>query len=143
MRKKLRFCVRIIKMSKFFQGSDSDSETSSSEEEIYSEQEQEDESEHDLGMSDGDEDEDDSDEGSSEDGDPADRRKMFLKDAAPSDESDAEDSRRIVKSAKDKRMDEIEATSKAIENAGKINDWVTISNGAAFCNSANAKNSTS
>jgi len=116
-------------MSKFFQGSDSDTDTSSSEEELYSDQEAEDELEQGFDMSDGDE--DDSDEASSDESESADRRKMFLKDALPSDESDEEESRRVVKSAKDKRLEEIEATSKAIENAGKINDWVTISNGTS------------
>lgn len=35
-----------------------------------------------------------------------------------------------MKSAKDKRLDEVEATIKTIDNAAKINDWVAISNGA-------------
>ncbi|KAF8587876.1 eukaryotic translation initiation factor 3 subunit 8 [Ramaria rubella] len=45
------------------------------------------------------------------------------------DESeDEEDVKRIVKSAKDKRLEEMEATGKAIDNGLKINDWVAISN---------------
>lgn len=34
----------------------------------------------------------------------------------------------VVKSAKDKRLDEMEATIKVMDNAAKINDWVAISN---------------
>ncbi|KAF8495846.1 eukaryotic translation initiation factor 3 subunit 8 [Gautieria morchelliformis] len=45
------------------------------------------------------------------------------------DESEDEDDvKRIVKSAKDKRLEEMEGTGKAIDNALKINDWVAISN---------------
>lgn len=57
-----------------------------------------------------------------------------MKGAASSDEeSDSDDDeRKVVKSAKDKRLDEVEATIKNIDNAAKINDWVTISNGTYF-----------
>lgn len=51
----------------------------------------------------------------------------FLRGAAAED-SDSDDERKVVKSAKDKRLDEMEATVKIIENASKINDWVAISN---------------
>jgi translation initiation factor 3 subunit C len=113
-------------MSRFFQGSDSDTDSSSSsDDEIYSDQE-------DAPLSDGpSEMGDDSDEGeSSEDEDrgPAARRDKFLK-GVESDESDEDEGKRVVKSAKDKRLQEIEATSKAIDNGGKINDWVVVSNG--------------
>lgn len=43
------------------------------------------------------------------------------------DESD-EDVKKVIKSAKDKRLDEMEATGKTMDNALKINDWVAISN---------------
>lgn len=52
-----------------------------------------------------------------------------------SDESEEEDVdsdgevKKIVKSAKDKRLDEMEATGKVMDNGLKINDWVAISNG--------------
>jgi Eukaryotic translation initiation factor 3 subunit 8 N-terminus len=52
-----------------------------------------------------------------------------------SDESDSEDEdsesevKKVVKSAKDKRLDEMEATGKVMDNGLKINDWVAISNG--------------
>lgn len=43
------------------------------------------------------------------------------------EESEDEDVKRTIKSTKDKRLDEIEATGKAIENALKINDWAVTS----------------
>ncbi|KAG5462115.1 MAG: hypothetical protein BJ554DRAFT_5589 [Olpidium bornovanus] len=45
-----------------------------------------------------------------------------------SDESDEEEVR-VVRSAKDKRFEELRAAVKVIENAKKINDWVAIQNG--------------
>lgn len=51
-------------------------------------------------------------------------------------ESDGEDeAKKVVKSAKDKRLDEMEATGKVMDNALKINDWVAISNGMYESNS--------
>lgn len=58
------------------------------------------------------EDSDESDEGGDED---------------PEDSDD--EVKKVVKSAKDKRLDEMEATGKVMDNALKINDWVAISNG--------------
>jgi hypothetical protein len=58
-----------------------------------------------------------------------------------SDESDSEDEdsesevKKVVKSAKDKRLDEMEATGKVMDNGLKINDWVAISNG--MCHTRN------
>jgi len=52
---------------------------------------------------------------------------MFMKGAASEDES-TDDEKVIVKSAKDKRLEEMESTVKVMENASKINDWVAISN---------------
>ncbi len=52
----------------------------------------------------------------------------FLHGASSGEESD-EDVKRVVKSAKDKRLDDMEATGKAMDNALKINDWVAISTG--------------
>ena len=111
-------------MSRFFQGSDSDTDSSSSsDEEIYSEQEDE---AHSEGMSEMDSDSEDEGSGSDEDHGPAATRDRFLR-GAQSDESDEDEGKRVVKSAKDKRLQEIEATTKLIENGGKINDWVVIS----------------
>jgi len=121
--------------SRFFAaGSDSDSETSSSSEDelSYDENEEEERFEDEDEDEDRDEDEDDEqDEGSSSDDEGPRRltRAFFLRDRQASDESDEEDQKRVVKSARDKRWQEIEATSRLIENGGKINDWVVISNG--------------
>jgi hypothetical protein len=50
--------------------------------------------------------------------------------AAGSDDEDSdEEVKRVVKSAKDKRLDEMEATGTAMNNALKINDWTAISAG--------------
>ena len=56
------------------------------------------------------------------------RKSRFLMGDSGDEDSD-EDVKRVVKSAKDKRLDEMEATGKNMENALKINDWVAISNG--------------
>lgn len=52
----------------------------------------------------------------------------FLRGAVSDDESD-DDGPKVVKSAKDKRLEEMEATVKVMDNASKINDWVAINNG--------------
>ena len=119
-------------MSRFFQGSDSDEDSSSSsDEEIYSEEDEE-QSDQDFQMEDDDEeDETEGEEGSGDEDRGQDARKAFLRETV-SDESDEDEGKRVVKSAKDKRLEEIEATSKAIENGGKINDWTVISNGMSI-----------
>ncbi|KAI0665969.1 eukaryotic translation initiation factor 3 subunit 8 [Trametes maxima] len=116
-------------MSRFFrQADDSDSESSSSEEEEL--------------MS--------SDDEAPKPAAPAAKPAMsrFLKGAGDSSSSDDDSSeeesemsdeeeqekpkggdvKRVVKSARDKRLDEMEATGKVMDNALKINDWVAISN---------------
>jgi translation initiation factor 3 subunit C len=118
-------------MSRFFHGGDSDSESSSSdEEELYSDREQEEASEEES-----DEQQTESeDESSSDDeegkGTGANR---FLKPsgggAEDSEESEDEDRVTVVKSAKDKRLEELEGTIRLIDNAMKINDWPVISTG--------------
>lgn len=116
--------------SRFFHGGDSDSESSSSEEEeLYSDRE-EDEAEE---SEEEDEEEDESEDESSEDEGRGTGASRFLKPSGgagdDSDESEDEDRERVVKSAKDKRFQELEATIKLIENAEKINDWAVISTG--------------
>ncbi|KAK9356725.1 eukaryotic translation initiation factor 3 subunit 8 N-terminus-domain-containing protein [Lipomyces doorenjongii] len=122
-------------MSRFFAGGSSDSETESSEEELYSESEEE-KSEEEL--SEDEEESTEEDESEIESSDEDDGR-GFLKAGAKgsasrflrgeeSDESDEDESKRVVKSAKDKRLEEIDAIIRTIENARKINDWVHISN---------------
>jgi translation initiation factor 3 subunit C len=119
-------------MSRFFQGSDSDTDSSSSsEEDIYSGQEDDEVQSDGLSGMDDDSDEDEDEASDGEDRGPAARRDYFLRGAA-SDESDEDEGKRVVKSAKDKRLQEIEATTKAIENGGKINDWTVVANGTPF-----------
>lgn len=48
------------------------------------------------------------------------------------EDSDVDDRERVIVSAKDKRLKEIEATGKSIENAQKISDWVVVSTGLFF-----------
>ena len=45
------------------------------------------------------------------------------------DEDSDEDVKRVVKSAQAKRLEEMEASGKLMDNALKINDWVAISTG--------------
>ncbi|KAF2803711.1 eukaryotic translation initiation factor 3 subunit C [Mytilinidion resinicola] len=109
-------------MSRFFTASDSSSE-SSSEEELYSDQEAA-ESEEESSSEDSDEDSDDS--SSSDDGGKTGANK-FLREASEEEDSSDEERVKIVKSAKDKRFEELEGTIRLIENAEKINDWAVIS----------------
>ncbi|KAI1795496.1 eukaryotic translation initiation factor 3 subunit 8 [Ganoderma leucocontextum] len=84
-----------------------------------------------AGDSDSDEssDEEESEISSDEEGEAQAKPKLgrFVHGASSDDESD-EDVKRVVKSARDKRLDEMEATGKVMDNALKINDWVAISN---------------
>lgn len=107
--------------SRFFAGG-SDSESSSSEdEELYSDQE---ESQEESSEPESDEDEQDSDDSSDEEGQGADR---FLKGADSDEDSDEDDGAKVLKSAKDKRFEELESTISSIENKEKINDWAAVS----------------
>jgi translation initiation factor 3 subunit C len=104
-------------MSRFFAASDSSSEESS-EEELYSNAEESEEEKSDK-------DSDDDDDSSS--GSEAGGANRFLKDADSESDSDEDDGAKVLKSGKDKRFDELEATIRQIENAQKINDWAVIS----------------
>lgn len=133
--------MSVVLVSSFFRSvSDSDSSSSDEDEELTSG------SESDSGLqglkktkktkgsdddSDDSDDDDSDDDDSDEDGDKAAPKKAFgsrfLKGAA-SDDSDSDDEKtKVVKSAKSKRAEEVEASAKAIDNAGKINDWAAIS----------------
>ncbi|ANB14181.1 Nip1p [Sugiyamaella lignohabitans] len=126
-------------MSKFFAGSDS--ESSSSDEELYSSSGEEDKdvssseeesSEEDDSEDESSDEESDEETGGAKKGTPGYyMRNQFLKGGssagADSDEESEDEGKRIVKSAKDKLVDEIDASIKAIENAKRINDWVAIS----------------
>jgi len=120
-------------MSRFFHGSDSSSESSSDEEELYSEEEAEkpeEESEKESS-----EEEDSDEESSDEEGAGAGANRFLKKDAfLKSDEEDSEDEEKVtvVKSAKDKRYEELEGTVRLIENAERINDWAVIQTGKRF-----------
>ncbi|RAL13703.1 translation initiation factor eIF3 core subunit c [Aspergillus homomorphus CBS 101889] len=112
-------------MSRFFYGGGSDSESSSSdEEELYSDREEEEQSEEESS-----EEEEESEEESSSEDEGAGKTgaSAFLRDASDSEESEDEEKVTVVKSAKDKRLEELEGTIKLIENAEKINDWAVIS----------------
>lgn len=114
--------------SRFFRGGDdSSSESSSDEEELLTEEEEDDHNQQDDSEEDSDEmesDEDDSDDSDDAEGGAG----RFLKTGgdSDSDESD-EEVRAKVKSAKDKRLDELEASIKQIENGQKNGDWTLIS----------------
>ncbi|KAF2761179.1 eukaryotic translation initiation factor 3 subunit C [Pseudovirgaria hyperparasitica] len=111
-------------MSRFFHSAESSSESSSDEEEELLDSGDE-ESELEDSEEDSDADEDsDSDSSSDESGKGASR---FMIDVSGSDESDTESVGPVVKSAKDKRFEELEGTIRLIENAEKINDWAVIS----------------
>jgi translation initiation factor 3 subunit C len=127
--------------SRFFAGGQSDSEYSSSEEEFLSsseeeelnssseeeEQDQEDELSEDSEFANASEDESDSD--SDDDGRPKGPsyflKKSFGKNESDSD-SDDEDDKKVVKSAKDKLLDEIENSISDIENSSVVDDWIVV-----------------
>jgi translation initiation factor 3 subunit C len=106
-------------MSRFFHGDSSSESSSSDEEELYSEEEEQSEEESE---------ESEESSGSDDEKDNVTGAKRFIKGESSDEESDAEDVR-VVKSAKDKRLEEVEGTVKLIENAEKINDWAVISAG--------------
>ncbi|KAI9673429.1 MAG: Translation initiation factor 3 subunit c [Caeruleum heppii] len=113
-------------MSRFFHGDSSSESSSSDEEELYSEGEEaeaadsDEDSEEESGS---DEDSSSDDEGKAKSG----ANKFLKSDDEESEESSDEERPTLVKSAKDKRFEELEATIKSIENAEKINDWAHIS----------------
>ena len=104
-------------MSRFFAASDSD-DSSSSDEELYSNDEESEQEDSEMGS-------DDSDDSDSDSGSETGANR-FLKDASSDESSDDEDTGRVIKSAKDKRFDELEAVVRQIENAQRIQDWAVI-----------------
>ncbi|KAL1880778.1 hypothetical protein VTK73DRAFT_5163 [Phialemonium thermophilum] len=116
--------------SRFFRAGDDSSTESSSEEELYSEEEEEQEEEQEE-EEESEEESEEGDESSEESSDDeAGKRKgasRFMLDvSSESEESDVETTTR-VKSAKDKRFEELEATITAIANGQKNGDWDRIS----------------
>ncbi len=71
----------------------------------------------------------DSEDSSGDDGAAKSKRKKSKYTFGSDDEPSDDEVKRVVKSAKDKRFEEMEASTKVMENALKINDWVVISNG--------------
>lgn len=124
-------------MSRFFHGSDSSSESSSDEEELYSEEEEKEKKSDEESDEEKSEEEEDSDEDSSDDEEAGAGANRFLKRDAflKSDEEDSEDEEKVtvVKSAKDKRYEELEGTVRLIENAERISDWAVIQSGRYLC----------
>ncbi|KAI8818670.1 eukaryotic translation initiation factor 3 subunit 8 N-terminus-domain-containing protein [Fimicolochytrium jonesii] len=59
-----------------------------------------------------------------------------------SDEDSDDDTKRVVKSARDKRFDEMRSSVKALKNGQKINDWVAIQNEFDKLNKGYSKAST-
>lgn len=119
-------------MSRFFRGGDDSSTDSSSEEEsLYTDEEEleqhegDDDSEEESTEEEEDSDEDDSDD----DDDSLKGAARFLRDVSSDSDDSDEEVRTKVKSAKDRRFDELEGIIKAIENAKKINDWGTVATG--------------
>ncbi|KAL5532888.1 NIP1 [Sanghuangporus sanghuang] len=127
-------------MSRFFRpAGDSDSDTEESEEELMSSDEEaptKPTASKPTGMarflkgaasssSSESESEEESDEDEDEKEHPQKKNRFLV--GGDSDESD-EDEKRVVKSAIEKRLEEMEAVMKNIDNATKINDWVAISN---------------
>ncbi|KAF1987252.1 hypothetical protein K402DRAFT_331004 [Aulographum hederae CBS 113979] len=107
-------------MSRFFHGSDSSSESSSDEEDLYGEEEKsEEESEEESSEA-------ESEEESSSDDEGGKGTNRFLKDVSDEESSDDEEKVTVVKSAKDKRFEELEGTIRHLENAEKINDWAAV-----------------
>ena len=115
-------------MSRFFHG-DSSSESSSDEEELYSGEEEEAAAEAQGADEKSSEEEEDSEvdsEDEDEDKAKSGANKFLKSDDEESEESSDEERPTLVKSAKDKRFEELEATIRSIENAEKINDWAHI-----------------
>jgi len=111
-------------MSRFFYGSDSSS-GSSDEEELYSGSEEE-KSENESAEESSDEEQDDDDSSSSDEEGGKTGLNRFLKEVSSEEDSDEGEKVTLVKSAKDKRFDELEAIVRLVENAIKISDWGVI-----------------
>ncbi|KAG0366987.1 eukaryotic translation initiation factor 3 subunit 8 [Gamsiella multidivaricata] len=105
-------------MSRFFRAGESDSDDTESD---YSEG---------LSASDSEDHSDSSEESSSDSDDQATDKKAaaFRRRLLDSDSESDEEITRTVRSAKDKRFDEIDQAVTAMANAQKINDWISVQN---------------
>jgi translation initiation factor 3 subunit C len=131
-------------MSRFFRSvGDSDSESSSSEEELMSSGEEEERPapvRPTGGMSrflrtaggseSSSDDSDDSDDSDSDEDHKPKKKNRFAPDSE--DEESEDEVKKVVKSAKDKRVDEMEACAKSMDNALRINDWIAITSGRVY-----------
>jgi translation initiation factor 3 subunit C len=116
-------------MSRFFAaGSSSESESDSEEESLYSGSDAE---RRDGAKESSDEDSDEEDEGNdSGSSSEAEGISKFLRsDDEDSGSEEEEEKSTVVKSAKDKKFEELEGVVRLIENAEKIGDWTVISAG--------------
>ena len=111
-------------MSRFFAGDSSSESSSSDEEELYSGQSEEEQSEQESSEAEDSDDESSSDEEGGKTG-----ANRFMRDAESDESESDEDKVTVVKSAKDKRLEELEGTVRLIDNAEKINDWAVINTG--------------
>lgn len=117
-------------MSRFFTAGDSSSESSSEdEEELYSGDERVAEKDPAESSSEEEGSDDEEDVSSGSDDDTKTGPSKFLRDAASSDESEDEDKVTVVKSAKDKRLEELEVIVNTIDNKLKVGDWGRVSEG--------------
>jgi translation initiation factor 3 subunit C len=107
-----------------------DSDSSSSEEELLSDSEEESGTEIKKAVRAAKEDnEGDFSEEDEKPAEPVKPRGRFLRDEDDESSSGDEEEIRVVKSAKDKRFEEMDGLLKNIENALKINDWNFVQNG--------------
>ncbi|KAF2860342.1 hypothetical protein K470DRAFT_258104 [Piedraia hortae CBS 480.64] len=105
--------------SRFFHGNDSSSDSSSEEEDLYNSESEEESSEEESSEG--------SDDESSSSDDGKGGAKRFLRTPSVSSESGSDDEKpTIVKSAKDKRFDELENTIKVIDNKMRNSDWAAV-----------------
>ncbi|KAF9290878.1 Translation initiation factor 3 subunit c [Mortierella alpina] len=102
-------------MSRFFRAGESDSDDTESD---YSEE---------LSASES-EDHSDSDSDDSSDDEQGDKKKVGRFERSFSDSDSDDDTVRVVRSAKDKRFEEIEQAVTSMANGQKINDWVSAQN---------------
>ena len=124
-------------MSRFFTAGDSSSESSSEdEEELYSGDEGA--APKDAAESSSEEEGSDEEEevSSASDDDTKTGPSKFLRDIASSEESEDEDKVTVVKSAKDKRLEELDAIVNTIDNKIKVGDWGRVSEGGSHETSA-------
>lgn len=128
-------------MSRFFRGGDdSSSDSSSDEEELYSEEEEEEKSQdEDEDKSEEEADEEEAEESSDDEGAQKKGASRFMVDvSSESEESDVETTTK-VKSAKDRRYEELAVTVNSISNGQKNGDWGLISSGSYHAHSKGIK----